>query len=102
MSENGLLAQTGNMTQDGNKQIENGDQFLAEVRNLDVKTEELLRIWMGPAASAYHSSYEGKAAELVAFGNKMTERGENIVTASNILSRNEEDLAAQGSGLFRG
>lgn len=101
MSENGLLAQTGNMTQDGNKQIENGDQFLAEVHNLDVKTEELLRIWTGPAATAYHGSYNGKAAELVAFGNTMTERGENIVTASNILSRNEEDLAAQGSGLFR-
>ena len=95
----GLLYESG-MTQDGNNTIDNAEEFENDIRSLESSVQDLLSIWSGEAANAFRGSFDDKTAELMRFKEALTERGENIVQASNDLQRNEEDLAAAGSHLF--
>ncbi|MBP5678780.1 MAG: hypothetical protein J6X28_03005 [Bacilli bacterium] len=96
----GLIVQAGGMSQDGKSTIDSSEDFLGEIHKLESNTHELLSIWNGPAATAYKGSFEGKTAELMDFKQRLTQRGENIVTSAKILSDNEDDLASAGSHLF--
>lgn len=96
----GLQVQAGSMKSDGDKTIGSAEDFLNEINNLRNNIEALMRIWNGPAASAFNSSFLEQADNLNQFQQVLNTRGENIVTSSQILNRNEEDLAAAGSHLF--
>ena len=97
----GLHAEPGRMTQDGNNTIDNADEFRAEIDGLSSSISELLSIWRGASADAFYKSYAEKAAELLAFRNLLEERGENVVQGANLLDKNEQDLTAMGSSLFK-
>ena len=98
----GLHVQAGQMTQDGNNTIDSADEFCTEIRGLEESVHELLSIWRGASAAAFQSSFDGKTEQLLSFKNLLEQRGENIVQSANILDRNEQDLTAMGSNLFRG
>ena len=96
----GLQVQAGSMKSDGDKTIESAEQFLNEINQLKNNVEALMRIWNGPAAAAFSSSFNDQADNLGQFQVLLNTRGENIVASANILNRNEEDLADAGSHMF--
>lgn len=98
---NGLHVQASEMTQDGNNTIDSADEFCTEIRGLEESVHELLGIWRGASAVAFQGSFDGKTEQLLSFKDLLEQRGENIVTSAKILDRNEQDLAAMGSNLFR-
>lgn len=96
----GLQVQAGSMKDDGEKTIGSAEDFLNEINNLRNNIDALMRIWNGPAASAFNSSFLDQADNLNEFQQRLNNRGEDIVASAQILNRNEEDLAAAGSHLF--
>ena len=97
----GLHVQAGNMNQDGSNTINSSNDFLNEIHGLESSAAELLGIWRGPAANAFRNSFEGKTAQLMSFKNLLEQRGENIQTAAGILQKNEDELTAQATNMFR-
>lgn len=98
MSNTGLEVNTSEMDTRGKETVSAAEQLAQQIASLTSNIEELMTIWIGPSATAFHELFEEEKENLNKFQNLIYELGENISEGASILNRTEEE----NTGLFGG